>query len=324
MSDGAMKYGSLAGVSQRVSRLVLGTMSFRTERQDEADALLDRFAAAGGTMIDTAHVYGTSELAIGDWLHRRGRGAMLVLSKGTTYDAGGALNVNPEAIERELSTSLERLGVETIDLYLLHRDDPTCPVGTLLEALHAHAAAGRVRAYGGSNWATVRLEEVNAYARAHGLRPFTASSPNLALAVPNEPMWRDCVYVAGDAQAHDWYRRTRFPLMAWSSQASGFFTGRFSPADTSNANVARVYYRQDNWERLRRARDLAARKGCTPAAVALAWVLHQPLEVFALVGPRTLPELEETLSALAVELSPAETAWLNLSAPWTCRPAECR
>jgi aryl-alcohol dehydrogenase-like predicted oxidoreductase len=76
--------------------------------------------------------------------------------------------------------------------------------------------------------------------------------------------------------------------------------------------VARVYYSPDNWERLRRAREAAARHGCTPTQIALAWMLHQLFPTFALIGPRTLDELEDCLGALAVTLTPEEVAWLNL------------
>src|SRR5262249_51100250 len=145
-----------------------------------------------------------------------------------------------------------------------------------------------------------------------GLRGFVASSPNLALAVTNEPMWSDCVSVAGDAAALAWYREQQLPLLAWSSQASGFFSGRFQPDEVTDENVARVYYRPDNWERLRRARDLAERSGVTPTQIALAWVLHQLFPMFALIGPRALSELEDCLGALNLSLTPEDVCWLNL------------
>lgn len=310
-----MLYGTVPGIDKRVSRLVLGSLAFAPERQDLVAELLDTFVAAGGTTLDTARVYGrgSSEQAIGAWLRERdNRGDMVIVSKGAHHLPDGTRRVTPAAIAEDLTASLESLQIETIDLYLLHRDDPRVPVGPIIECLNEQRAAGRIRAFGGSNWTPRRLDEANAYARAHGLEGFAVSSPNLALAVTNEPMWPECVSVAGDAAALDWYRRSRFPLFAWSSQASGFFSGRFSPSDSTDPNVARVYYREDNWERLRRARDLAARRGATPTQVALAWVLHQPIPTFALIGPRTVDELRDCLGALAVSLTPEEVSWLNL------------
>jgi aryl-alcohol dehydrogenase-like predicted oxidoreductase len=236
----------------------------------------------------------------------------MLMTKGAQHDRNHVRRVTPEGITQDLDESLERLGVETIDLYMLHRDDPTRPVGPIVECLHAHAEAGRVRAYGGSNWTHRRLDEVNAYAAAHGLRPFAVSSPNLALAVPKEPLWHEVLSVAGDREALAWYRARQFPLISWSSQARGFFSGRFSPEERGDADIVRVYYSEENWERLRRAREAAARHGATPTQIALAWVLRQPFPTFALIGPRSVAELRDCLGALDVRLTPDELAWLNL------------
>jgi aryl-alcohol dehydrogenase-like predicted oxidoreductase len=209
------------------------------------------------------------------------------------------------------------LRLETIDIYILHKDDPDAEVGPIVEALNEEARAGRINAFGGSSWTQQRIAEATAYADAHSLQPFTVSSPNLALAVPNEPMWTGCVSIAGDAEAFAWYQQTGMPVFAWSAQARGFFSGRYRPdlteGETLDArNVIRTYYSDANWERYRRADELAELKGCTLRQVALAWVLHCPLEVFALIGPANVAELEDCLGALDVELTPDEYAWLNL------------
>jgi aryl-alcohol dehydrogenase-like predicted oxidoreductase len=209
------------------------------------------------------------------------------------------------------------MGIETIDIYILHKDHPSAPVGPIIEALNEEVQAGRIKVFGGSNWTHQRIAEANAYAEAHDLQPFGVSSPNLALAVPNEPMWYGCVSIAGDTEAQDWYRQSGLPVFAWSSQARGFFSGRYRPELTEGAtddarNVIRTYYSEANWERYRRADELAEMKGCTLRQVVLAWVLHHPLEVYALIGPATVAELDDCLGALDVELSPEEVAWLNL------------
>ena len=314
-----MIYGSVPGISDRISRLVLGSVSFGTAKQEYVSSMLDHFLAHGGTAIDTAQQYGRgeSERAIGAWLRTSGRrDDVFILTKGAHHvvdDAQQIIHrVTAEAITEDLVSSLDHLQISTADLYLLHRDDPNKPVGPIIECLNEHYQAGRVRAFGGSNWTPERIDEANAFARAHGLQGFAAGSPNLALAVPKEPMWPNCLSVAGNQSAFHWYRERQFPLFAWSSQASGFFSGRFSPEDLSDLNVVRVYYHEDNWERLRRAREVAKTHGCTPTQVALAWVLHHHLNVFALIGPRSLSELDDCLGALEVSLSAEEVAWLNL------------
>jgi aryl-alcohol dehydrogenase-like predicted oxidoreductase len=282
---------------------------------------LDRFTAAGGTTVDTARIYarGTSEAAFGAWLERSGKRAdMVVLGKGAHHNSDTLeRRVTPAAIHEDIETSLREMRLDTIDIYILHKDDPDAEVGPIVEALNEEAEAGRIKAFGGSSWSTQRLAEANTFAAEHGLRLFTVSSPNLALAVPNEPMWVGCVSIAGDAEAQAWYQQTGMPVFAWSAQARGFFSGRFNPeltdGETTDArNVIRTYYSPDNWERYRRVDELAERKGYTLRQVALAWVLQAPMDVYALIGPATVAELDDCLGALDVELTPAEFAWLNL------------
>ena len=310
-----MIYGVIPGVGDRVSRLVLGASQFSPERMELARSMLDSFMAAGGTTVDTAYVYGDGECerAVGLWLRERGRrDDVIIIGKGVSYGPDGEDRVYPEAISEELAESLKRLGVDTIDVYLLHRDDMSAPVGPIVECLNEHIAAGRIRAFGGSNWTHQRIDEANAYAAVHGLHGFVASSPHLALAVAKEKGSRGVVQLAGDATALAWYRERQFPLFAWSSQAGGFFSGRFAPDAPDDPSMVRVYYSEDNWERLRRAREVAALHGCTPTQVALAWMLNQSLNVFALIGPHTAPHLQDCLGALEVHPTAEEVAWLNL------------
>ncbi len=318
-----MRYGSIPGVEKRVSRLVLGSMVFGVEPERYANTvkLLDRFVEAGGTTVDTARVYGrgSSERAFGQWLKEREcRDRIVVIGKGAHHDSlTFERRVNPAAIHEDIQTSLREMQLDQIDIYILHKDDPDVPVGPIVEALNEEVAAGRIKVFGGSSWSHQRIAEANAYAAEHGLQPFTVSSPNLALAVPNEPMWVGCISIAGDPEAQAWYARTRMPIFAWSSQARGFFSGRYSPEMTEGAtqdaqNVIRTYYSAANWERYRRASELAKEKGRSRSQIALAWVLHQPLEIYALIGPATVDELDDCLAALEVELTPDEVAWLNL------------
>jgi aryl-alcohol dehydrogenase-like predicted oxidoreductase len=307
-----MKYGQIRGLEPPVSRLVMGSMVCTTDEMDLTCALLDAFVAAGGNCIDSAHVYGggKSERALGQWFAgRQNREKIVLLDKGA-HPYWTEPRVNPECIRQDIMESLERLQSGYIDLYLLHRDDPTVPVGPIVESLNEEQAAGRIRAFGGSNWTTTRIQEANDYAAAHGLQPFVASSPHLSLAAINEVMWNGCL--ALDAAGKAWHTTHQFPLFPWSSQAGGFFAGRFAPEDLSNKDIVRVYYNEGNWERLRRARELAAQRGRTANQIALAWVLHQPFPVFALIGPRTLAELEDSLPALDIVLTPEEMRRLNL------------
>jgi aryl-alcohol dehydrogenase-like predicted oxidoreductase len=231
------------GVSKPVSRLVLGTMVMQPGRLPLTDELMDGFIEAGGTIIDTARIYGT-EPVVGLWLQLSGiRDRLVVIGKGC-----GPGRVRPEHLAEDLQQSLEAMRLECFDLYLLHRDDPAVPVGELIDALNEHARAGRIRAFGASNWTTRRLSEANAYAEANGLLGFVISSPNLSLATQNEAAWPGTVSVSDRPEELRWYKSQRFPVLSWSSQARGFFTPRAHPDDRSDSELVRVWHSNANWE----------------------------------------------------------------------------
>lgn len=307
--DHPMRYGRVEGVDKPISRIVMGTMIFQPNALPLTCALLDHFVELGGNCLDTAYVYRT-EATVGRWLKLRGnREEMVLIGKGAHTP-----ECYPEALTRQLYETLDRLQTDYLDIYFMHRDNPEVPVGEFVECLNEHWRAGRIRAFGGSNWTIERIQAANEYAAAHGLRGFTASSPNLALAVWNEPMWEGCV-AASDPVSRAWYARHQMPIFAWSSQASGFFTGRYKREDAHNpalADIVRVWFNEDNWRRFERAQELARRKGVTATQIALAYVLCQPMPTFALIGPRTIEETRTSVQALEVQLTPEELRWLNL------------
>ena len=280
---------------ESMSRLVLGTMLL-TESED---GVLDEYVRLGGTALDTARVYedGESERALGEWLWRQPssvRDRLVIVSKGA-HPNGDRKRVTPEEIERDLRTSVELLG-GPVDVYLLHRDDPSVPVGTIVEALNALREAGLIRAFGTSNWTTERIDEANAWAAAHGLEGFCLSSQHLSLAVQNEEQWDD-TRSANDPEMYAWHERTQTPLLAWSAQARGYFFGR------DGSEVLRVYDNEVNRERRRRAEELGERLGFTASQIALAWALEQPFPVFACFGARTAGQVHEAFGALGVDLA---------------------
>ncbi len=300
-----MRYAHFAPLGRDLSRLVLGTARFSKAPLDTSTALFDAWVEAGGNVIDTGRQYGSAETIVGRWLRGRGRrDDVVVLTKGGHYDLDtGRQRITPADITADLEESLRQLGVDTIDLYLLHRDDPSQPVGPILETLNEHRRAGKIRAFGGSNWTHARLEEARAYAEANGLETFACSSPQLSLAVPSEPPWPGCISIH-EPDALAWYARTQLPVFSWSSQAAGFFAG-------VDSDLTRVYRTAENAERLRRARELAERKGCSPTQLALAWTAHQPFPTYAIVGPADADEIGESIVALDVELAPDEADWLD-------------
>jgi 1-deoxyxylulose-5-phosphate synthase len=310
---GSMKYRRFEPLARDLSRLVLGTAYVADWPEEEAFALLDAWVEAGGNTIDCARQYGDggAERVLGRWLAARRQVDVTVITKGAHHVTHG-LEHDPDQkrvtsadIAADLEESLDALGVDRVDLYFLHRDDPARPVGPIVDILNDHLRAGRIAAFGGSNWTTARIAEANAYARLNALEGFSASSPGLNLAEQNEQPWPGTVS-ARDRASREWYRDTQTPLFAWSSLAGGFFAG------VRNAELDRVYLNERNLERLRRAEELAGRFGVTANEVALAWVLHQPFPTYALIGPRNPAELHESLAALDVELTPEDVRRLEL------------
>jgi aryl-alcohol dehydrogenase-like predicted oxidoreductase len=249
---------------------------------------------------------------IGRWLAEGGRRDQVIIETKGAHPYDGRSRMTAADIEADLLGSLERLGLDSVDLYVLHRDDPGVPVGAILDWLNGHLEAGRFGAIGASNWSTDRLDEADAHARSHGLRGFVCSSPNLSLARWSQPPWAGCAS-ASERATRDWYAARRLPLLAWSPQAAGFFAVRDPDSlETDDRRVIAVYDSADNRERRRRAALLGATRGFDAGQVALGWVLNQPFPTVAIAGGRTPAELRSNARAVELSLTAEEIAWLDL------------
>jgi aryl-alcohol dehydrogenase-like predicted oxidoreductase len=319
-----MRYTEIPGVNKPVARLIQGgTMIGSDLDEAESCSLLDQVYELGCNTIDTAHVYsgGESERVIGKWMQARGlREKVVIITKGAAHSQDRR-RLTPFDIASDLHDSRARLKTDYIDLYLLHRDDPDMPFEPIIEALNEHLRAGRIHAFGASNWLHERIEAANAYARANGLEPFLASSPQFSLADSQAEPWPLCISISGSAGAvaRAWYEETQMPLLIWSPLASGFFSGRFRRDNLNQFGerewddvVLRTYANEANFQRLDRASILAAEKGLSPAQVALAYVMNQPMNIFAVIGPHSAEKFKANIEASNFEMTTQEMAWLDL------------
>jgi aryl-alcohol dehydrogenase-like predicted oxidoreductase len=313
---------SLFGTATAPSSICLGTGSFGAELpREESLRVLDAFYEAGGNFLDSAHIYaawidgawGAPERTIGEWIRAHGLRNKIVLSTKGGHPPLGRMNqkrLSRDAIENDLNESLERLGTTTIDLYWLHRDDPSRPVQEIVETMAGFVKDGRIRTYGASNWGTDRIEAATRYAEAHALPPFVASQPGWALADRTFPPPPDADMRYMDGRARQWHCKTGLPAVCYSAQANGYFgeanTWWARGGFQDDPPAGKIYDSPESRRRLLAAVKLAKEKGCTANQVALAYLLHQPFRVFPIIGTGKPEHAKEAMGAPAVSLSRTE------------------
>ncbi|MFJ5883282.1 aldo/keto reductase [Kitasatospora cineracea] len=297
-----------------VSPLALGGNVFGwTADTAQSFAVLDAYAAAGGNFLDTADVYsawvpgnsgGESETVIGEWLRSRGNREQIVVATKVGMLAG-LDNLRPETIRRGAEESLRRLGVERIDLFYTHRDDPQTPVEEIVTTLDALVREGKVREVAASNIGPERLAASLEFAAREGLAKYVAVQPHYNL------VSRD-TYEGPLADVAAEHGLSAVPYYAL---ASGFLTGKYRPGaavDSARAQGAGRYLEEPRGLRVLAALDeVAAAHGTQVAAVALAWLAAQPTVAAPLASARTVEQLPPLLAAASLELTAAELKLLS-------------
>ena len=314
---------TLANTDLSVSRLCYGTnMLGWSIDQDRSNAILDKFLELGGNFVDTARSYGdwmptapkgASERAIGAWLKGKKREDVVVATKGGHFDmrAGDYRNrVNPTDIASDLNESLDHLGVDTIDLYWLHMDNPETPVAELIDFLNEQKAAGKIRYFGASNWTDARVLEANEYAKANGKAGFVAVEPFWGLAKPNEGN--------ATAQGYQLYfedhggalKDAGLAIIPYCAQSRGYFG--FMEQGEVPEHLQGFYDNPVNKDRFAAAKDIAAKHGVSASDVALAYLVNQPQQVIPIFGASSPARIEESVKAASLKLSPEEVAALKI------------
>lgn len=308
-----MRYAEAAGRS--ISKIVLGTGAFGgTISREDAFEMMDMYSAAGGNAFDTARIYagGESEKVVGRWIKERKRReeAFVITKCAHPYDAEKkAGRITEDELKKDIEASLLALDTGYIDLLFLHRDDLTLPPERAIELLAPYVESGLVRRLGASNWSLERVLKANAYAAERGLEGFSATEIAWALADSTPERHGDSTLVYMTEEDFPVYKREALPVFAYGSQARGFFS-KLKDGKLDD-RAAQIFMTEENAARAESAAALAAQKGLTANACALAYVTSALPLSFAIVGCRTAEQMADSLTAADVLLTPSELAKLR-------------
>ena len=303
---------AIKGIEKYASRLALGCDNQTSSLH--AFTMFDHFYGAGGRIFDTAYIYnnGKGDKYLGDWINSRNlEKDIIVIGKGAHTP-----QCEPQFIRPQILESLERLNIETLDIFCLHRDNPDIPVSEFMDALDEVKSEGLINLIGASNWDLERFSEARDYAQLNNKEPFTALSNNFSLAEMVDPVWPGCVGV--NNQYINYLIENQIMLFPWSSQARGFFiekkeiTSNEHFSNPSLEEEVRVWHNEKNLKRRAKCFEIAKQKNLQPIQVALAYVVQKSSLIFPLIGPRTIFETNSSIEATQINLSAQEMIDLSI------------
>jgi aryl-alcohol dehydrogenase (NADP+) len=272
--------------------------------EERSFAVLDAYAAAGGNFIDTADSYGrrgegsgASERIIGRWIAARGNrdGLVIATKVGMAPDLPG---LSRETIMRGIEGSLERLGIERVDLYYAHQDDPATPLRETLGAFQELIDAGKIRHAAASNYSAARLREAIALGRQAGMASYAAL----------QPLYNLMERTAYEGEPAEVCASAGLACIPYFGLAKGFLTGKYRPGGAEvqsprAASVRESYMNARGFAVLEALDEVAAQQGASVGAVALAWLLAQPTVLAPIASATSTEQLAELLPATRLALS---------------------
>ena len=313
-----MEYTSLGSTGMEVSRICLGCMSFGSSGwrdwvldEDRSTDIIERAIDLGINFFDTANMYsrGESERVLGNALEGYDRDWPVVATKvynPMDDDNPNARGLSRKAIEQELENSLDRLGMETVDLYQTHRWDDDVPIETTLRALDDAVRRGKVRYIGGSSMWAHQFADALHTSRELGLERFQTMQNHYSL-----------VYREEEREMLPLCEREGIGVIPWSPLARGYLTRPHEEFDTTTRADTDDYARQHPYaegggrEVNERVAELAAEEDATMAQIALAWLLHKNWVDAPIVGTTSVEHLEQAVAALDISLSKGDIEYLE-------------
>jgi aryl-alcohol dehydrogenase-like predicted oxidoreductase/predicted dehydrogenase len=303
---------SLSGIDKAASRLALGCDNQTSDLH--AFTMFDHFYGSGGRIFDTAYIYnnGKGDKYLGDWINsRKVEDEVIVLGK-----AAHTPQCEPEFIRPQILESLDRLNIQKLDIFCLHRDNTEVPVSEFIDALNEIKDEGLINLIGASNWELDRFSEARDYAQQASKESFSVLSNNFSLAQMIEPVWPGCIAV--NNEYINYIIKNEIMLFPWSSTARGFFiekkevTSNQHFSNPSMEEEIRVWHDEKNLKRRAKCFEIARQKNVQPIQIALAYVLHKSSLIFPLIGPRTIFETNSSIEATQINLSDKELSELAI------------
>jgi aryl-alcohol dehydrogenase-like predicted oxidoreductase len=313
-----MEYTTLGSTGMEVSRICLGCMSFGTSEwrdwvldEDESREVIERAIDLGINFFDTANMYseGESERVLGTVLSDYDRDAQVVATKGyfqMDEDNPNSGGLSRKALEQELSNSLDRLGMDTVDLYQTHRWDYDTPIETTLRALDDAVRRGKVRHIGASSMWAHQLAEALHTSDELGLERFATMQNHYNLAYREE-----------EREVMPLCEREGLGVIPWSPMARGYLTRPHEEymstrrAETDDYGQKQPYADNGGREINERVQQLAADKGVSMAQIALSWTLHKDWVDAPIIGASKIEHLEDAVEALEISLSASDIEYLE-------------
>lgn len=294
------------------------TMGVNALREGIEDTVFDYYRDRGGFSFDTARMYfdGECDRKLGRYLAARGIRHEITLCAKGCYPADSSKmylsRLSPKEIRYDLEESLRLLGTDYADLYLLHRDDVKIPVEQIMPTLDALVREGKTRVIGVSNWTVGRIAKANKFAKENGLAPLSICQLHFSLARTTAMMTGDITHVPMSDVEYDWFLENDFPIMAFSSQAKGFFAA-YEKGEKMEKLSLRNYYLplEDNLRRAERACELGRKYGVSASAIAVAYLRAKPLRVSALCSYSKLGQIEDSFGFLNIALTEDEVHYLE-------------
>ncbi|GAB4464288.1 MAG: aldo/keto reductase [Anaerolineales bacterium] len=315
-----MQYVNLGNTGMKVSRLCLGMMSYGSRQwrdwileEEEAKPFVQRALEAGINFFDTADVYsnGESERLTGKLLRELGvkRENVIVATKvhGQMSDDINDRGLSRKHILDAIDKSLQRLGMDYVDLYQIHRWDYQTPIEETMEALNDVVRAGKARYIGASSMFAWQFAKAQYTAQSHGWTRFVSMQNHYNLVYREEE--REMIPFCLDQGVG---------LIPWSPMARGFFAGNRkrggggeTPRSRNDVFAERLYFREEDFVVADRAREIGRERGVSGSQIALAWLLNKPHITAPIIGATKMEHLEQAIAALEIKLSEDEVKRLE-------------